>query len=147
MADVIGSVGLILSLILLSFQIYQNTAVLKNQTNISLLEFSFEVRASMLEDDELITLKYKADQNYSSLTKEEKFKYGVYISRIFDIWEQALLAERAGLFDAETFSGWNASYSNMLSLHGPQSYWKENQMDFSEAFRAYINSYLSSRLE
>lgn len=97
-AESIGALAIVVSLVYLAIQIRQNTQQMHAQANANRLaaferniESGNQIRAMMFQDRELCSLSLRGMKNYSKLSSQEKFRFSLLMRNIFSAMQGAYI--------------------------------------------------------
>ena len=96
-AEIIGTVAIVVSLLTVAYSIDRNTKVLSRQGMDELYDGSRELNLLMVADPELALLMKKAQKDIFSLSEKERAQYERSIIISLDIWDKGIFAENDGL--------------------------------------------------
>jgi hypothetical protein len=142
-AELIGLGAIVLSLVLVAYELRQNTRMMRAQTRDSLTE------KQMMFSDWIGTNEYAA--NVSLLGAQGKLEPGTpdhlafrfLIHGVFREWENSFYQFEQGLFDQDEFEPRKYRWTKNMRLQGYQDYWASGREAFSPRFRAEIDKIVS----
>ena len=139
-----GSLGLLVTLVVLILQIRQNTATV-NETNLkSVVDRTIGHGRFIIEVPGLMSIFQRGSKDLSVLTDEERWSFGTYMfSMMFDFQEQLHLHRQSRLPD---FYWENMNKNQLLYLRTPggMEWWRSGQKLLGDEFVTYINGKLQS---
>ena len=124
-AEIIGTVAIVVSLLTVAYSIDRNTKVLSRQGMDELYDGSRELNLLMVADPELALLMKKAQKDIFSLSEKEHAQYERSIITSLDIWDKAIFAENDGLIAEEDMQPWHEFYHRWVQRHMNRSMWDE----------------------
>jgi hypothetical protein len=138
-AETWGAIGVIATLIYLTFQLKQNTNALNSSTYeayINALNTTLDFNAENAE-----VLASLLRKEWKELTPEEKIISRTYALRHFNLMEATFLHRRAGSLDEDVFQACTAGFANLMSSSQPlREAWKyDNKLGFTEEFTAFMH--------
>jgi hypothetical protein len=138
-AQLVSSIGVVVSLWYLAVQVHRSTRVTKLAAQDSAAAALREVTQPFAENAELGRLWRIGLENFQSLNAEEK-------SRFFHVAFQFLKAMETihfhyvyGLMEEQIWRGWINLYRHYLATPGLSGYWNRRRDLFSERFRVFID--------
>lgn len=138
--EIVGAIGVILTLVYLAVQIRQNTASLKSSTLQGMLEASAGLHDLCASDAELGRIFLKGVQDQSSLTEEEfprfQFLMMSFLRRLETIYNQG----NSGQVSDADWLGVKVSSLDILARPGAQEWWHSNQNRFSPSFADWLST-------
>ncbi len=90
-AEIVGGIAVVLSIVYLAVEVQRNTNAIQSQTQQGLLELVAEDNMVVATNAELADLYVRAQKNLAGLTEVERERYKRLVSHAFNIWEQAFL--------------------------------------------------------
>ena len=141
-AEIIGAIAVVLSIIYLTVEVRSNTNAIQSQTNQGLLELANQSYSQSVEYAEL---ELKARNNWESLSEVERFRFINLRYTSFNIWEQSFNANRNGTLSDEIWQGWDSYYENLICQESVSQVWKEIGAGYGPEFRSHVDE--ASRIE
>lgn len=138
--EVVGAIGVIVTLGYLAVQIRQNTASLKSSTLQTMLEAAAGLHDLCASDPDLGRIFLKGVGNRASLTEEEaprfEFLMMSFLRRFENIYNQGV----SGQLTESDWSGVKVSSLNTLARPGAREWWHANQHRFSPSFVKWVST-------
>lgn len=114
-AEIIASIAVVISLLFVGVQIYNNTAVIRASQSNDLYDALREVEVAVLSNPHLMNAVDKGMAGRRSEMSEEEIVYFQnYISQSFTVWEQAYSRASDGLMSDENYRAWEANFAEYL---------------------------------
>lgn len=114
-AEIIASIAVVISLLFVGVQIYNNTAVIRASQSNDLYDAIREVELAVLTHPHLMAAVDKAQHGRrSELSEEEIVYFRNYLSQSFTIWEQAYSRANDGLMSNENYRSWEDNFVEYL---------------------------------
>jgi hypothetical protein len=140
-ADTINAVVVTLTLVVLIVSIRQNTKSQRVLAVESLTAAIASINVPAMESPALGAALSKATADWAAATRDERIIAHYFLVTYFKLLEQAWYQHKAGVLDAEQWTGWDASLRRFFHSPGVQTgWWPGRQLSFSVAFRAYLAS-------
>ena len=136
----IGTAGVIVSLIYVGFQVRQNTAAIQSSTSQGVYQLSQEQALAILQDAELAEVLLRARQMPDSMTAADSLRYELYLALRLNLREGIYTNALQGTMEAELAAGWLDDLRDFSCLPGMVSFWAENKTGYHPAFRAAVDS-------
>ena len=100
-SEVVASLAVVVSLIVLVFEVRDNTEAVRRASYDALTDKLFEWRLAMAEDETLNSLFFKETTGENNddgwaLSGEDRHRFQVYIQALWHVYEQAFYAHRYG---------------------------------------------------
>ena len=126
-AEVFGGIAVIVSLLYLAFQVRANTREQRHRARYDQFEIQSTIYDSMISDSDTAKLFLKANQDYESLTDEERIRFGTANLKSLHAFHLVMEMRDDGLIDDDTFKGFEQFLMGSLSAPGSRYWWKHMQ--------------------
>jgi hypothetical protein len=144
-AEIVGSIAVVISVIYLAVQINGNTAALYNQSHynsIMLAQRSFEVE---LSTPEMAVLLERGDNEPEALSAPELRRYSAFNMMQFNGWEYVYYGRETGVATQELWIGYDGFFrARVEKFPGVRRFWKETKHSYAEPFHSYVNDLVAS---
>jgi hypothetical protein len=138
-AEIVGGIGIVISVLYLAYEISQNTANLKAANAMS---FATEINArrfARVENGELDALIQKGQTELDSLTDEERSRFFSYVLVRFTLLDNFLYMDDSDLLPPEYADTILRGYCASLSSPGYRAIWASSLASFySERLRNFM---------
>lgn len=138
-AEVVGAIGVVITLVYLAIQIKQNTASLKSSTLQSMLEASAGLHDLCASDPELGRLFLMGIESQANLSEDElprfHFLMMAFMRRLEAIYNQGL----SGQVPESDWSGVRGSAIEVIASPGAGEWWALNRYRFSPDFKKWVS--------
>jgi hypothetical protein len=135
LAEIIGGLGIIISILYLAFEVSENSDSQVVANHLALTARMNGLNRSVLANNELADLIAMSRSNISSLTPGEVEQVRAYTGILMQIWEDALGMYDLGDLPDEYWVGWNRALCRMVSEPGWAAIWKGGLYDwYSDSF-------------
>ena len=124
-AEIVGMVGVIISLALVAASLERNTLTVSGQTADQIYESMRNIDLAALQDPELLALTERGYDEWESLSRAERDRYAHWVGMYLEIFEQIVSRQREGLVQPETMIGWQEYYSDFAKRHINEGVWAE----------------------
>ncbi len=142
MAEAIGAVGVILSLLYLASQVRQNTKLSRAATRQALADGSHRLASDVVEIDDIARIMQDALDG-KDVKPHERLRLQARCLRDLRFWDNAYYQYAEGLLTAEEWDGFRVNLHVILQFPFYRDYWENFQGIFSVGFRRELNSLLS----
>ena len=123
-AEVIGTAGVIVSLVFVAFSINSNTEEARaSQTNY-LYDASREIELAVATDHEWSRIVVKGRNRSEPLSEIEQFRYDAYLIANIDLWDWTFDRYDDGLMSGVNLDGWNVYFVGWAKSHISESDWQ-----------------------
>jgi len=139
-AEIFGTVAVVISLLTVAYTIDRNTKAISRQGIDELYDGHRELQLLMVADPDLAFMMKKAQQDLSLLSEKERAQYERQIIIALDVWDKAIFAESDGLIKKEDIEPWHKFYHNWVKRHMDKEIWDELKWNWE-------SPELSSRVE
>ena len=136
--EIIGALGVIVTLGYLAVQIRQNTASVKASTLQAMLEASAGLHDLLASDSDLGRIFLQGVGELESLAPEDRDRFHFlmlgFLRRLENIYQQGM----SGLVADDDWSGLRSSTLNTLARPGAHAWWKDNSTRFNPKFADWV---------
>jgi hypothetical protein len=141
--EIVGAVGLIVSLIYVAYELSQNTVAIRAQAHQQLVEITLSIQEPEVMDSRIAELVFKANTNWESLTGVEKHQYRIMLARYMNIWELAFYNHQDGVLSDEVWESWDSGMRHASESPAWRGYWQHWQetdgSGFGKSFIDHVN--------
>lgn len=137
-AEIIGGIGVIVSLLFLAFQVKSNSAVLAAQAVLQLRESNSLMARDLITDDELADVVYRGYEDYEALSDFERWRFEFWVTEVLTHRMTAWKYAQQGLLDPEEVQTWQASTCGLLALPSARLVWDKHDPWIRPDFRADV---------
>ncbi len=113
--ELVGIVAVVVSLLILGFEIRQNTDTAAAQAVFELNESARQTLFLEATDPNLVSLIHKAEADFDALTERERFMYSRWVVALDNSFESAWRYNRRGVISDAEMRGWKASFCGYLA--------------------------------
>ena len=140
LAEIVGGLGIIISILYLAFEVSQNSDSQVMANNLALTESMHRLNASILANNELADLIAMSRSDVSSLTPGELEQIRAYTGSLMQIWEDAMGMYDLGDFSGGYWEGWSRALCRITSEPGWAVIWKDGLHDqYGDSFVQTVN--------
>jgi hypothetical protein len=139
--DIIGAIGVVVSLAYLAVQIRYNTRAMMAQSAREAVAAMRDFNQSMIDDPQLSRIFRLGAENLAQLTEEERARFGHILFNFFKTAEELHYQYLKGTLDPEIWKSWKGIVSLYSTSPGFSEYWKMREMFFTPEFRAEHDSW------
>ncbi|MGI9258474.1 MAG: hypothetical protein ACR2QQ_06550 [Gammaproteobacteria bacterium] len=137
-AELLGAIAVVISLVFVGFQVRQNTTAVRSAAAQAVHENFAAWYTAAQSDAELLALSSKGLKDYTSLTATEKSQF-IAMFMAFSLHTQdAFQKWHEGSLSPELWRGWEFVSMNFLSTPGGKGFWEERGYLFSDEFQSYV---------
>ena len=145
-AEIVGAVGIIVSLLFVVHSINRNTAILEYNAESEFLDaWRTAVQMPFYTNERLAEIQLKAHTGEDLSPVEGKI-WETSLRALFDTWAQGHSAFRTGVMSGQTWEAWNSAIFKMWDRERMGPFWEEMGHHWAEtAFGQHINEELARR--
>jgi len=145
--DIIGAIGVVISLVYVAMQVNHNTRAMMAQSAREAVAAMRDFNKSMVEDPEISRIFRLGAENLSDLNEEERGRFGHILFNFFKTAEELHYQYLQGTLDPEIWESWKKIVVLYGTSPGFNEYWKMRMMFFTPAFRAEHDSWTDSGID
>lgn len=138
--EIIGGIGVVISLVYLSIQIRANTEAERTSTYQSIVSDFGALNNTMASTPELSHLFVQAMENYHQLSSDEKARISQLFFQCFHYFENMFYQHQKGYLDEEVWLGWKRLMLTYYSRPGFQTWWEHRRDVYSESFAVFLET-------
>ncbi len=112
-AEIVGTVGIVISLLFVAYTVNRNTIELRSTNENAQLQINDEIIAGLLSNTDVFSIVDKRD-NGQELTQIENMGMTVFTIRQLNVWEMAFYRHLDGVFSPERWEAANEGYASGL---------------------------------
>lgn len=135
--NVVAAVGVIISLLVVAWEIHGNTKALHADVRLQMVQLNKQ-SLEWLRDPSFTELAARAEEGVSALSDTERRQYLAYMVGIFDQWEQGYLSYRDGLMEESVWTAWNEGMRAETANKGSRQIWALLKPYYNKEFQSHI---------
>ena len=136
--EIAGGIAVIASVLLLAWQIRQNTKALTAQSLLDLNAMANEVLNSEAENDQLASILVKAEIDLESLSPAEYRQFSSHVYTTINTLDSAHGFYLEGILDESDFSGWRDFTCPYLAQKSVNAVWESFKPTFGVEFGRFV---------
>ncbi|MEQ8960526.1 MAG: hypothetical protein RLP02_21820 [Coleofasciculus sp. C2-GNP5-27] len=141
-AEIVGGVAIVVSLLFLLFEIRSNTAAQNLLATQQVLGQSAALNSGIALDDEFLEALFNYTDAINSdsdeFSREDRARYGFYQASVFASFWQVYYQYENGFLDQEIFDAYERRMVASLENDSVLTWWNGAAFRFSDSFQAYI---------
>ena len=142
--ELVGSIGVVVSLVYLSLQIRnQNIESRASRTN-DLTHQWQSLMSSIATDESLGSIWMRGSTDFDSITANEQVRFIATMAQWCQIGESMHNHFQSGSIDPEIWRGFDMRNADVMATPGAQEYWEIRKHWFSKSYQAYIDGLLQT---
>lgn len=138
--ELVGAIGVIISLVYLALQIRTNTEAERTSTYQSIVSDFGALNNTMASTPELSHLFVRAMEDYHQLSPDEKARISQLFFQCFRFFENMFYQQRKGYLDDEVWIGWKRLMLTYYARPGFLTWWEHRRDVFSEPFAIFLET-------
>jgi hypothetical protein len=145
-AEIVGAIAVVISVVYLAFQIADSNKELKSQTHFNALTLGQRPIEIELENADLASIVRRGYDAPDELTTDEWYRFSQYQLVALNAWEYYYYENAKKTLPVELWTGANAYYEMLIKTKpGLQRFWSENEHIYAEPFRSYVEDIIAAR--
>ena len=141
-AEIIGTVAVVVSLLFVAYSVNRNTVVLQANMENFLYQLQDTEYGDLAGDPVLAKLIAKIRRGEEP-TDDELIRYGAYLARRVTKWEIVFYRHLGGLINTSDWEDWNRGYEAIVAPDVPEEWWLEWRHAFGPEFANHLDSIIS----
>ena len=138
-AEVVGVIAIVVSLIYVSVQIRQNTKVARAATRQAIADSTESLTSDLISNGEIAEIFLK-HINGEELSAVESFRLQARCYRDMQHWENIYYQHNEGLVSRDQWLGFRKNLIALLAIDAYREYWGHEANHYSGQFRAELES-------
>ena len=138
-AQLIASIGVIISLFYLAAQVRQNTRSARAIVVDSLARSMHDLVLEMPQNDQLLKIATTLG-DWKGATELERARYASFMLGYFKLFENAWFQMRKGTLERDQWEGYDAFLRSVWMQPSVKTWWSMRRMFFAPGFRQYVES-------
>jgi len=136
--DFIGGIGVVVTLIYLAGQIRQNTRSVQVSAYHAAQRDVADILDSVASDPELTRIFFDGNQDYDSLSKEDRRRYALCITSLLRKLENILHQTRLGTLDRAQWEGLFSEFRRIFAQPGTRAWWVRGRSAFNSELQDFV---------
>lgn len=136
--NVIAAIGVIISLLVVAWEIRGNTNALQADARLQMVELNRQ-SLDWYRDPNLVDILNRGASDLGALDAIESQQFRASAIGTFDMWEQGYFLHRDGLISDDVWNSWNRGMTDLTSSMGHQAIWGQMRNYFSQEFRTFVD--------
>lgn len=139
-AEIVGAVAIVLSLIFVGTELQRNTSTVRGATFQSVSDSITEFTLSLATTPGLAELYVRGLNNPNELSTEESIRFNMLITTIGRRIESAYIQKESGLLLDSQWAGFRSVCKGALRSEGAISWLEQNPTNYSPEFTEYLRN-------
>ena len=143
-AEIVSAAAVVVSLLYVGVEIGQNTAAIKAQTHLALIDFASEPEELLLTDAPMLDIVTKGESDFDKLGGIERVKFVNFTTQRMNAWEAVVKSCESGLVDEEVCAAFDGFYKDLLQQPGYKQFFSETHSRWSKSFLEHVEGIMES---
>jgi hypothetical protein len=144
-AEIVGAIAVVISVIYLAAQIAESNKELRSQTHFNALTLGQRPLEIELRNGELASIINRGYAGPGQLTEDEWYRFTQYQVIAINAWEYYFYEKNEGSLPLYLWTGANAYYEKLIKTKpGLRRFWQENGHIYAEPFHSYVDNIIDS---
>lgn len=139
-AELLGALGVVASLVFVGLQVRQNTRSMRASTYDSMVRSNGEWLAAVIADPALADGFEAAVEDWSGVKAEDRARVMYLLTQLFRHWENSFFQHRQGTLDADLWATWEGIILSYFHQPGIQEWWDVRRHAYSLDFRTFLEA-------
>jgi hypothetical protein len=140
LAELLGAVGVIISLVYLAWQIRQNTNALRGTAHEAFVSRFTNLASSIGSSPQASDLLARGHRDYGSLSPSERLQYGYLVGALLVGAEATFHQYRRGNLEEAIWQTKHATLPGLTVFPGFQTYWGRVRTSYTPEFQSLVDS-------
>ena len=136
--EILGAMGVIVTLAYLASQIRQNTRAMHSQSAQSLAEAGAAMNAMIIEDADVARIFRTGLSKYQELSGDDRLRFRFLIGQWMLAYESVYVQHKLGTIDRQIFDARMNNLRLWLSTEGGSRAWEVGKEVFSQEYVKYV---------
>ena len=143
-AELLGALGVIVSLVYLATQVRSNTAAIRAGTSQDVTNRASEISQSISLDPSATEIIYVGLRDPDALSAEQRRQFGGILLAIFRAYENVEYQFRGGFLDQGEWSGLSSNLRSTATQPGFVTWWtRHGRHGFNPEFQSFIDEVIA----
>ncbi|MFK7865129.1 MAG: hypothetical protein AB8B95_12995 [Pseudohongiellaceae bacterium] len=133
-AELLGAIGVIVTLLYLSKQIRHNSTQLEGSSTVAVHEYQKSMSEELCANPDLWNTVKKSNLDWDTLTEEEQANASLWNLKEAGFWEMTYRLHKQGALDQTVYDSKEDYYLKLYQAPGRRKWWDENAVILSKDF-------------
>ena len=144
LAEIIGVIVVVISIIYLAIQVRQNTKATQISATQEFVGAYNSFARELAQTEEMADIWIRGNVDFQSLTNSESIRFSALIGQWFRLIASAYTQWQKGAFDNEFWSGIETSLVDTMSATGAKQVWDYRKQWYGNDFQELVNAIVKS---
>ena len=142
--EVVGVIGIVISLIYVVYELRQNTIATRAQAHQELIAMVIAGIDLQISDQTFASVVDRGRADIGSLAEAERSRFSLYVYRYLNVWELGFYNYRDGALNFDIWDSMNSWSCEWVKEPGVGEMWRsiEKAAGWEKSFREHVNSCL-----
>lgn len=136
--DLLGGIGVIITLLYLANQIRQNTCSMRASAFQTSQRDIADKLDSLSSDPELIRIYFDGNHEFATFSREDRRRYATFMTGLLRRYETLLYQTRVGNIDREEWEGLLTELRTIFKYPGARAWWSQGSSSFNRELREFL---------
>jgi hypothetical protein len=141
LGEFISGLAVVVTLVYLAIQIRHNTRAVRSSMHQDMIESTLRIAESVSDNPDVGRIVLKADEDYDSLTTEERIRFEAYAERVFGNFESVFYSYRNSMIEEDLWESWESSYLTDISRSSMRRFWQEERPQHLRDLMDFVDGY------
>ena len=146
-AEIISSVGIIISIVYASFQFNENTKAIRSSNASNIVSSLTSWYAGLANNEQSSQIYYQFFRDPEVLSPEEKFQCVANLHALMLNFQNAYYFDEDHTIDSRINNSILQIFNAAKESKGFELYWSMREESFAKEFRNFVNSFLNDKTE
>jgi hypothetical protein len=142
-ANLLGAIGVIVTLVYLSIQIRQNNNQLRGAATIAVYDYQRGLTDMLTNDQELYKIALRGNEDLDLLDPWEKQRFTIWAIKETGMWEMCHRLMKQGALDDALYRGKEAYWLALHSSPGRRKWWEQYAVMLNKEFVDEVSAQLN----
>jgi hypothetical protein len=129
-AEVVGALGVIASLMFVAFSVAKNTDEAIASRTGTLYDTARQIELTIASDPEWAATIIRGRDTEQQLSKVEEYRYDAYVVAVLDLWDEMLLRNEDGLIENDLLVDWDSYFTDWAGRHVTEAAWARVEWNY-----------------
>ena len=143
-ADIAGSIAVVLSLVYVGIQVRQNTRAIRATTYNTVVHNSLAILTPMYAQAEFTEYLQRVQSDPEAATPAEKLRFHINMLAAFRHWDNLYYQHRNGMLESEMWESYHRTMSGWVKNAAWRNWFIANADSFSESLQTLVGQRIAS---
>ena len=143
LAEAVGAIAVVISLIYLAIQLRQNTQSVRSATYQAIVGAAAQANIALFQDRALARILRVGSEDPMQLDEDERAQFSFICTQFFDLFENLYLQYEHGSLDDDYWLPRRGAYLDLFRTPGFAHCWAQRKEDYSRSFGGFVDAELS----